>query len=84
LENLMLSHILASFTTPMQVANNAWSFLYILPLAFVLAVVYKATKITVFSWWALLRESVILTATIIVFMVAVAASLYTFCALILR
>jgi hypothetical protein len=80
----MFGHILASFTMPLQVANDAWSFLYILPLTFVLAVVYKTTKITVFSWWGLLRESVILTASIVVFMAAVAASLYTFCTLILR
>jgi hypothetical protein len=84
LENLMLSHILASFTTPMHIPNNTWSFLYILPLAFVLAVVYKTTKITVFSWWALLRESIILTASIVVFMAAVAIGIYIFCTLILR
>jgi hypothetical protein len=84
LENLMLTHILAGFTTPQHIPNNTWSFLYILPLAFVLAVVYKATKITVFSWWMLLRESFILATSIVVFMAAIAASLYTFCTLVLR
>lgn len=80
----MLSHILASFTTPIQVTNNAWSFIYIVPLALVLSVVYKTTKIPAFSWRMLLKESVVLTASILVFMVIVAFAIYCFCSLVLR
>lgn len=76
--------VLANFTTPLQVANNAWSFLYIVPLALVLSVVYKATKIQPFGWWALAKESVVLAASILVFMVLVAFAIYCFCALVLR
>jgi hypothetical protein len=84
MEPAMLSHILANFTTPIQVTNNAWSFVYIIPLAAVLSVVYKTTKIPQFSWRALLWESAVLTASILVFMAIVAFSIYCFCALVLR
>lgn len=80
----ILAGILANFTTPVQVANNAWSFVYIVPLVVVLSIVYKTTKITAFSWKLLLKESVVLTASILVFMVIVAFSIYCFCALVLR
>jgi hypothetical protein len=80
----MLGNILAAFRVPMEISNDAWSFFYIVPLAIVLSVVYKATKITVFSWYALARESVILIASVLVFMAVVAASLYAFCAVVLR
>ena len=76
--------MLASFKVPMYVANDAWSFLYFLPLAFVLALVYKTTKIPEFSWLLLLRESLVLTVSIVAFMIVVAVSLYAFCALVLR
>jgi hypothetical protein len=84
LEYLLLSHILAGFTVPMQVPNDWRSFLFIIPLALVLSLVYKTTKMTEFSWLALLKESAILTASILVFMAVVAASIYAFCAVVLR
>jgi len=80
----LFSGILGSFTVPIEIPNDARSFLYMLPLAIVLSVVYKTTKITTFSWYALARESAILAASILVFMSVVAAGLYTFCTIILR
>jgi hypothetical protein len=80
----MLTHIAASFTTPIEVPNNALSFLYIIPLTAVLSVVYKTTKISTFSWLLLLKESVVLTASILVFMVGVAFSIYCICLVLLR
>jgi hypothetical protein len=81
---LPLSDILATFTVPMQIVNNGWSFVYIVPLVFVLSMVYKTTKIAEFSWGLLLRETVVLMASIMVFMAIVAGTIYTFCALVLR
>jgi hypothetical protein len=81
---IALLNLLANFTTPVHVPNNALSFLYIVPLVIVLAVVYKTTKLGQFSWWMLAKESAVLTASILVFMVIIAFALYTFCALVLR
>ncbi len=81
---MMLGHIAAAFTVPMEIPNDAWSFLYIVPLVIVLSVVYKTTKIRAFTWYALARESAILIVSILVFMAIVAGSLYAICAIILR
>ncbi len=79
-----LVSLLANFRVPEHVANNAWSFVYIVPLTIVLSVVYKTTKLPVFTWKGLLKESAVLTASILVFMAAVAFSIYCFCAVVLR
>lgn len=75
---------MAAFTMPVHVPNDAWSFLYIIPLVVVISVVYKTTKLADLSWRVLARESIVLSASILVFMFVVAACLYTFCALVLR
>jgi hypothetical protein len=80
----MAAHILGTFTSPMEIANDWQSFLYIIPLSIVLSVVYKTTKIEPFSWLLLARESAVLTASILVFMVIVAVSIQAVCALLLR
>jgi|GEM_PF-5621366 len=80
----LLSQVLAGFTVPMDIANDAWSFLYLVPLALMLSLVYKTTKIPVFSLRLLLRETLVLAASILVFMAIVAAALYFFCALVLQ
>ena len=80
----VLSHVLAGFTVPMDIANDAWSFLCLVPLALILSLVYKTTKIPTFSLRILLRETLVLAASILIFMVIVAAALHFFCALVLR
>jgi hypothetical protein len=79
-----LASLLANFRVPEHIPNNAWSFAYIVPLAAILSVVYKTTKLPTFTWRGLLKESAVLTASILVFMAAVAFSIYCFCAVVLR
>ncbi|OHB53170.1 MAG: hypothetical protein A2Y07_10515 [Planctomycetes bacterium GWF2_50_10] len=68
--------ILASFTAPITVSNGPAMFGWVLPLVIVIAFVYKATKIPEpFSWYKLIRESVILILTIVVVMALIAATL---------
>ena len=81
---VLFSSMLGAFMVPMEVSNDAWSFLYIVPLAIVLSVVYKTTKITTFTWLGLAKQSAILAAWIVVFMIMVAAGIYAVSAIILR
>jgi hypothetical protein len=68
--------MLASFTTPMRIDTNPASMLWLLPLVVSISVVYKATKVYKVRLWSFARESAVLSASIIVFIVAAAIILY--------
>jgi hypothetical protein len=72
----MLGFIIATFTTPETIGSDAKSFLWLLPLAAVIASVYKALKLDSISTSNFIRETVILFGTIVLFTVAIALTLY--------
>jgi len=68
--------ITALFTAPENIGVNPESMFWLLPLAMSIAVVYKATKLPSIKWSALLKESVILFGSIVVFLAVVAVVLF--------
>lgn len=73
--SLIATLILADFTTPERIGVTALSMLWLLPLALSVAVVYKATKVREVRAVSFIRESVVLFASIIVFMLVTAVAL---------
>lgn len=71
-----VTFILASFTSPEKICANPQSMLWLLPLVAAIAVVYKATKVPTIKTSSFLKEAVILSGSIIVFMVVTALVLY--------
>ena len=67
--------ILADFTTPERIGVTALSMLWLLPLALSVAVVYKATKVREVRAVSFIKESVVLFASIVVFMLVTAVVL---------
>lgn len=67
--------ILASFTSPEKIGADPQSMLWLLPLVASIAVVYKATKLSTIKISSLLKESVVLFGSIIVFMLVTALAL---------
>ena len=78
----MLGFMLATFTTPETIGTDAKSFLWLLPLVAAIAIVYKALKLEKISTLNFLRETAILSGTIILFMTAVAIVLFAIAHLI--
>lgn len=70
--------ILANFTMPERIGVTPMSMLWLLPLALSIAVVYKATKVREVRVVNFIKESVVLFASIVVFMVITAAVLLGF------
>ena len=68
--------VIATFTTPERIATNPQSVLWLLPLVAAIAVVYKAMKLSTIKTGLFLRESVILFASIVVFIVVTALGLH--------
>jgi len=68
--------LLASFTAPENITVNPQSMLWMLPLAAAVAVIYKATKMPRITARIFLKESIVLFASIVVFIVAVVAVLW--------
>lgn len=67
---------IAGIMVPMEMTNNGWIFLWAVPLIIIIATVYKATKIdSVFNLW-FVKESALLSLTIMGFMVLIAIVLY--------
>jgi len=60
--------ILANFTVPERVGVTSLSMLWLLPLALAIAVVYKATKVRQVRAVSFIKESVVLFASVVVFM----------------
>jgi hypothetical protein len=65
-------NMLASFTIPMQISNGWPMFLWIVPLVLAISLTYKATKLPDMRAGRFLRESIVLTGTIIAFMIFIA------------
>jgi hypothetical protein len=72
----LLAMMLGSFTTPMRVGTSPASMLWLLPLVVSIAVVYKATKVHRVRPWAFAKESAVLFASIVVFILVAAVILY--------
>ena len=68
--------LLASFTVPYEVCNDATSLLWLLPLLAAVAIVYKTLKLPAVTVEKFIREVVILFGTILLFMALIAIALY--------
>jgi hypothetical protein len=68
----LAADIMAQFRVPEDIGTNPRSLLLLLPLLVGIAVVYKATKVPKVSFGSFIKESVLLFASILVFMVITA------------
>ena len=68
----LAADIMAQFRVPEEIGTNPRSLLLLLPLLVGIAVVYKATKVPKVSFGSFIKESVLLFASILVFMVITA------------
>jgi hypothetical protein len=68
----LAADIMAQFRVPEDIGTNPRSLLLLLPLLVGIAVVYKATKVPKVSFVNFIKESVLLFASILVFMVITA------------
>ena len=68
--------ILAGFTSPLQIETNPLSLLWLLPITMAIAVVYKAIKLPTIKTADFLKETLLLFASIAVFMAVTALFLY--------
>ncbi len=68
--------LLAAFTAPEELTMNPQSMLWMLPLAAAVAVVYKAIKLPTITARSFIKESFLLFASIVVFIIAAAAVLW--------
>jgi len=68
--------LLAAFTAPEDIKMNPQSVLWILPLVAAVAIVYKATKLSKITARRFIRESALLFASIVVFIIATSAVLW--------
>jgi hypothetical protein len=73
---LKVMFVMASFTEPEIFGPSPRSMLWLLPLVAAIAVIYKATKLPVIKAGNFIRESVILFASIIAFIVIAALTLH--------
>lgn len=64
--------VMADFSIPEAVGTSPQSLLLLLPVVVAIAVVYKATKLPSITFGNFIKESVVLTCSIIVFMVVTA------------
>ncbi len=67
--------VVASFTSPEAIRVNAWSMLWMFPLAAAIAVVYKATKVEKVTPADFIKETAALFGTITVCMIIAAVVL---------
>jgi len=74
--------VMASFTAPEEIGTTPSSMLWLLPLAGAVAVAYKATKLPKITAANFIRESVVLFASIVVFMFVTALVLYALASII--
>ena len=75
--SIMSALVMATFTTPEKISANPQSVLWLLPLVAAIAIVYKATKLPKIKAGNFLKEAVILSGSIIVFMIIAALALCT-------
>jgi len=76
--------VMATFTAPEQIHTNPQAMLWLLPLAAAIAVIYKATKLPTITPTVFLKETAILFASIIVFVIITALVLFALAWLIAR
>ncbi len=67
---------LAAFTAPENIGIDMKSFLWLLPLVAAIAIVYKALKVKEITPADFIKQALILSGTILVFMIIVAMGLY--------
>lgn len=73
--SIMPALLMATFTTPEKINSNPQSILWLLPLVAAIAIVYKATKVPEIKTTHFLKEAMILTGSIVVFMFIAALAL---------
>ncbi len=69
---------IAGIMVPMEMTNNGWIFLWAVPLIIIIATVYKATKLDQVFNNRFVKESAVLSLTIMGFMALIAVVLYFF------
>ena len=70
--NEAAAFIMAGILAPEEIGTNPQSLLLLLPLAAVIAIVYKASKLRTISAWNFLKETIVLFASIVVIMIVTA------------
>jgi len=75
---------MATFTIPEKIGTDPQSMLWLLPLVAAIAVVYKATKLPEIKAANFLKEAVILSGSIVVFMFVTALILYAIARLVIE
>ena len=70
------AYLLASFTAPQDVTMNPQSMLWMFPLAAAIAIIYKVMKLPRITAINFLKETSILFASIIIFIIAASAVLW--------
>jgi len=76
--SMIAAFIMATFTTPENIGVTPNSMLWLLPLVAAISVVYKTTKLPKIRFAHLLKESVVLFGSIVVFMAITALVLVAF------
>ncbi|NQT01955.1 MAG: hypothetical protein HQ580_08030 [Planctomycetes bacterium] len=76
--------VMATFTIPEKIGTDPQSMLWLLPLVAAIAVVYKATKLPEIKAANFLKEAVILSGSIVVFMFVTALILYAIARLVIE
>ncbi len=75
--------VMRAFTEPEIFGPSPRSMLWLLPLVAAIAIIYKATKLPVIKAGNFIRESAILFASIVAFIVVAALTLHAFTWLII-
>jgi hypothetical protein len=81
---LLVFFILANFTTPENVGTDMKSMLWLLPLTVAIAAIYKATKMPAVTTGSFIKEVVVLSGSIIVFIIIIALALFILAWLIIE
>jgi hypothetical protein len=74
--SLMLFSIISSFTAPERLGTNPQTMLLLLPLTAAIAIVYKVTKMQTFTTASFIKEVLILSGSIVIFISIIALALF--------
>ena len=74
--SLITFFIMANFTVPENIGTDMKSMLWLLPLTVAVAIVYKATKEPVIKAGSFIKEVVVLSGSIIIFIIIIALTLF--------
>ena len=75
---IQLTDLLANFTSPEYITTNPQSLLWMIPLTASIAIIYKATKLPSIKAANFIKETTLLTASILVVIVLIAIALHIF------